>query len=225
MNDIQRFGNGKTECLAQIVRRHFGRPIERLLVVGCGTGEEAAILHQELKCEVVGIDLKGSFDARAAAAVHLEKGDATAMRFDDASFGYVYSYHALEHIPAYRIALQEMRRVLQPGGGYCVGTPNRIRLLGYLGSRQVPLAKKVAWNAADWKMRLSGRFRNEFGAHAGFSSRELRDNLAAVFSTVIEISPEYYLAVYRRHARAIRAIYRSGAGRFVFPSIYFVGSR
>lgn len=219
------FGNGKTEHLAQIMQAHVGRPIERLLVVGCGSGQEAAILKQQLRCQVIGIDLQTRFDPRAAAFVQLEYGDATAIRYADAAFDYVYSYHALEHIPQYMTALAEMRRVLHPRGAYCIGTPNRARLIGYLGSAGTTPRQKLEWNVADWKKRLTGKFRNEHGAHAGFGADELRGKLSEVFSNATDVSLEYYLAVYRRHAGKVRALERSGAGRFLFPSIYFVGTR
>lgn len=61
--------------------------------------------------------------------MHLQRGDATSLDFADGRFDCIYSFHALEHIPDYRKALQEMRRVLAPGGTYCIGTPNRLRLV------------------------------------------------------------------------------------------------
>lgn len=220
------FGNGKTERLAAIMRKHAARPLRRLLVVGCGSGLEAAILAQELRCDVVGIDVQTNFDPRAAAFVRLERGDAKAIGYPDASFDYVYSYHALEHIVPHRIALAEMRRVLRPGGGWCIGTPNRERLLGYIGSADTTWREKLRWNLDDWRRRLAGTFRNEDGAHAGFGAAELRGELSAVFGgEVVDVGLDYYVAVYPRHASTIRALQRSGAGRLLFPSVYFVGGR
>ncbi len=222
----RRFGNGKTERLAAIMQRHIARRVERLLVVGCGSGIEAAILAQELRCEVVGIDLKADFDPRAAAFVRLERGDATAVAYPDASFDYAYSYHALEHIPRHRTALAEMRRVLRAGGGWCIGTPNRERLVGYIGSADTTRRQKLRWNLDDWRRRLAGTFHNEDGAHPGFSADELQGELSAVFdSDVVDVGLDYYLAVYPRHAGWVSALQRSGAGRRLFPSVYFVGRR
>jgi SAM-dependent methyltransferase len=220
-----RFGNGKTERLARLMAKLHGRPIRTLLVVGCGNGTEAAILQQELGARVVGIDLDPRFDPRAAAAVRLQRGDACRLEFADGQFDYVYSYHALEHIPEYRTALQEMRRVLAADGGYCIGTPNRARLLGYVGSSNTVLSKKIAWNAADWGARLRGRFRNEYGAHAGFTSAELSAELRRVFADAIDISDGYYDAVYGHHARKLALLRKAGVHHFIYPSVYFVGHR
>ena len=217
--------DGKTEVLAAIIRGRVERPIRRLLVVGCGSGTEAAVLAAELQTEVIGIDLEAPFDSAAAALVDLRRGDATGLEFADRSFDFVYSYHALEHIPDCTKALSEMRRVLAEGGGYCIGTPNRLRVVGYLGSKDATLTEMLAWNVADWKAQLRGRFRNEYGAHAGFSSAELERMLASVFGETTEITLQYYLGVYQNRAAWVNLLARSSVGRFLFPAIYFMGQR
>jgi len=215
----------KTRCLAELISARYGKPIRRLLVVGCGSGLEAAVLGRQLQCNVVGIDLDGKFSPAASAVVSLEVGDATAMRFGHGSFDYVYSYHALEHIPNFRKALDEMSRVLADGGGYCVGTPNSARLIGYLGSKDATLSEKVTWNIGDWRARMRGRFRNEFGAHAGFTNDELSAELRAAFGDVSDITLDYYRAVYAKRQTLVQGLHSSGLGRLLFPSIYFVGAK
>ena len=218
------FGDGKTEAVARIIKK-AAPDSRRLLVVGCGSGLEAAILSQELMIEVVGIDLRGNFDPRVASLVQLRKGDATHLDFEDRSFDIVYSYHALEHIPDYRQALAEMHRVLTDTGTYFIGTPNRDRLVGYIGSKTATLRNKIQWNISDWRARVQGRFRNELGAHAGFSSAELHNELAGVFTEVEEITLLYYLTIYSGHKRFIRFLSKTGLGRFLFPSVYFIGMK
>jgi SAM-dependent methyltransferase len=210
-------------ALAKLILERLGRPA-RLLVVGCGSGAEAAALAIHLGAEVVGIDLVDQFDPAAARIARLQRGDATRLDFPAGSFDHVYSYHALEHIPDYRAALAEMRRVLDPRGGYCIGTPNRHRLVGYIGS-PVPLGTKLRWNLDDWLLRARGRFRNELGAHAGFSSAELARELRVVFRSAEDVTLAYYLRVYARHAAAIERTARMGLASILFPSVYFVGSR
>lgn len=218
-------GDGKTEVIANIIRERVRSPISRLLVVGCGSGVEAAILAQELGANVVGVDLDSNFNPTAAGLADLRHGDATALEFEDGAFDFVFSYHALEHIPDYRKALQEMRRVLVDGGAYCVGTPNRARLVGYLGSKDATIGQKIAWNLVDWSARARGKFRNEYGAHAGFTCDELREDLQSVFAQVDEITLPYYQQIYSRHESLITALDRSGLGRFLFPSVYFMGRK
>jgi ubiquinone/menaquinone biosynthesis C-methylase UbiE len=215
----------KAHALAASIKDRLRRNIGRSLVVGCGSGIEAATLAVELTTSVVGIDIKPQFDPRAAKFVQLQLGDATRLNFGDEQFDFVYSYHALEHIPNYRQALKEMRRVVRGGGYYCVGTPNRARLIGYLGSTEVSWRSKLKWNISDWNARLKGKFRNECGAHAGFFAEELRTELEKVFGNAEDISMAYYSKLYPQFAGMIRALEVAGVKRYVLPSVYFFGTR
>lgn len=191
--------------------------------MGCGSGVEAAILARCLNTRVVGIDISEDFDPESGKFVTLQYGDAMAMSFEDDSFDFVYSYHALEHIPDPNRALSEMSRVLKPGGGFWIGTPNRLRLVGYLGSKDATLYEKFAWNYIDLKARLSGKFRNEYGAHAGFSSAELNGLLTAAFTTVSEVTDLYFSTIYSRHRKIFRLLEKSATSSFIYPSVYFIG--
>lgn len=219
------FNDPKTTALADILREFSGGVPTRILVVGCGRGIEAAVLANHLGAEVVGIDIMNNFDPQACAYADLRLGDATRMAFADASFDFVYSFHVLEHIPNYRGALSEIRRVLKTGCGYLIGTPNRQRLLGYLGSKGTPLLTKVHWNLVDWRARLRGKFRNELGAHAGYALEELQGELAKVFSHVESITPTYYFRIYGARRAMLSRLCSTGLWRWVFPAIYFCGIR
>lgn len=61
-----------------------------------------------------------SFDLERFA---MEKGDITAMRYEDDSLDYFLALHVLEHIPDEQKALQEIRRVLRPGGTAILQVP------------------------------------------------------------------------------------------------------
>lgn len=222
---MQRLRDTKTELVADIIRDKTGTTAGRLLVVGCGSGVEAAILARCLGAEVIGIDVNEDFDPESARQVALQYGDAMSIPFEDDSFDFVYSYHALEHIPDPEKALSEMARVLMPGGGFWIGTPNRWRILGYLGSKTATFSEKVRWNYIDWKARLSGRFRNEYGAHAGFSAKELEALLLAVFPDVTNVSDTYFSTIYSKHGMFIRLIRQSGLSCLIYPSVYFMGKR
>ena len=217
--------DSKTEIVARLIKRFHPEKINKLLVVGCGSGLEAAILAQQLPAQVSGIDLKNEFDAEAAMVATLQTGDATALAFADETFDFIFSYHALEHIDDPTGALHEMRRVMKPGAGFWIGTPNRSRAVGYIGGKNTSFSQKIQWNILDWRMRLTGKFRNEFGAHAGFTSPELRDLLAGVFSRVDERTTEYFLSIYENKKSIINAIQSSGLSRFIYPSVYFSGRK
>ncbi|MGB7208818.1 MAG: class I SAM-dependent methyltransferase [Pyrinomonadaceae bacterium] len=217
--------DGKTEKVAEIISRIHPQPIKNLLVVGCGNGTEAVILAQQLKADVTGIDLKDEFRDETKELANLRIGDAMNLEFDDASFDFVFSYHALEHIEDPNKALLEISRVLKKGGGFWIGTPNRSRVMGYIGSKETTFAEKIRWNIVDWRARLSGRFRNEFGAHAGFTSAELFELLSSVFSVVEEVTPTYFSTIYENHRLVLRVINFSPLSGFIYPSVYFCGKK
>jgi SAM-dependent methyltransferase len=215
----------KASVLADVIRRNVPAMPARVLVVGCGSGREAAQFAQSFRAQVVGIDVETQFEPEATRVADLRWGDATSLDFADGSFDFVYSFHALEHIPDYRRALREMRRVLRRDGRYCIGTPNRERWIGYLGSNTATLRQKLLWNLNDWKARLRGRFRNEFGAHAGFARDELQGELTAVLGPARDITLAYYTSLYARWSRAIGRLEAARLTRVLLPSVYFVGQR
>jgi SAM-dependent methyltransferase len=215
----------KTEVLAQVVHRRCAIDVQRILVVGCGSGIEAAVLQRVFACSVVGIDLKDDFSPEATRTVDLRLGDAENLCFESETFDFVYSYHALEHIPRPESALCEMQRVLRPSGIYCIGTPNRLRVVGYVGSKDATWTEKLNWNVIDWSARLRGRFRNDMGAHAGFSKGELAAMLATHFGTVFDITLEYYSNLYTRYHAVLAVLEFAHLSRVVFPSIYFFGHK
>jgi SAM-dependent methyltransferase len=191
----------------------------RVLVVGCGAGVEVGWIARATGATVVGMDLDVD-RRRVAPGTRLVRADAEALPFRNGAFDALYCYHVLEHVRAPQRAVAEARRVLAPGSVAYFGTPNKARLLGYVGGRATGW-QKVTWNARDWWQRLSGRWDNARGAHAGFTDRELAGLLGAAFSRVESVSLPYYLGKYPRLANLWRASFRLGLARFLAPSVYF----
>jgi SAM-dependent methyltransferase len=211
----------KVVAIARLIRDRFGSP-GTILVAGCGNGLEAAHLADLLPpARVIGVDLRGAFHPAARDRVELRRADVTQLPFENASFDLVFSFHMLEHVLNATKAIAEMSRVVRPGGGIWIGTPNRERLLAYIGSRDASLLEKVKWNLIDWRARLGGRFTNQLGAHAGFARSELAEMLKASFDVVEDETVQYYSLLYPRHRRVLFALERSGLGRIVYPAIYF----
>ena len=99
---------------------------QRVLDVGCGTGTLATLIkvtHPE--SEVTGLDpdpkalARGRQKAeRAGASVRFDGGHADELPYPDASFDRIFSSFMFHHLPSDRRqrTLQELRRVLAPGG-------------------------------------------------------------------------------------------------------------
>ena len=215
----------KTAAMVTVLRDLRDIPINDILVVGCGDGTEAGDLARAFAARTIGIDPESHFDPEASKPATLMKMDARELEFADASFDLVYSFHALEHIPQPRQALAEMARVLRPGGSYMIGTPNRHRLLGYMGAPDT-LANKVRWNLSDLKMRLTGRWSNEQGAHAGFSERELIDMCRDAFTGEPRSKSHlYYRTLYASRAKSVDALSASALSALLYPCVYVGGWR
>jgi len=102
------------------------RPGERVLEVGCGTGNLAlAVKRRRPDVTVVGLDPDPRALARAArksrragVAVQWERGFAEQLPCEDGSFDHVLSALMFHHLEpdGRRQMLSEVRRVLRPGG-------------------------------------------------------------------------------------------------------------
>jgi SAM-dependent methyltransferase len=215
----------KFESLLNIILKRYNRPFENALVVGCGTGHEAVLLSQRLGCKVEGIDIIGIFfRAYQEPKVRLRVMDICKTDYETASFDFLYSFHALEHIVDLDAALAEMRRLLKPGGVFCVGTPNKSRIVGSLTTNE-SLKVKVLLNLHDWKMRLTNRWENSLGAHAGFTREHLQQICVDTFGEGIDITDEYYRNVYASRAGTIETIVKLRLGNWLFPGVYVLGAR
>lgn len=210
----------KIATALDLIEARFGRQFRRALIVGCGGADEAFALAARFDCEVVGIDISDErFPAARDPRVTLVAADAAEMPFPDARFDLIYSFHALEHVERLEDALAEMRRVLRPGGSVFVGTPNKSRVVGYVGS-DTTLTNKLRWNLVDWRMRLAGRWENARGAHAGFTRGELSEFVARTFGRASDHTLDYYLRLYARRAGLVRALAATGLGALAFPAVY-----
>lgn len=205
------------------------RPGLRVLAVGCGKGHEVSFLSDRLAAQVVGIEPRLNEKVREVERDGLRFVEASvlAMPFDDHSFDAVFYHHVIEHVGDAQASLSEIARVLRPAGWLYVGTPNRHRLVGYAGSFDASLRQKVRWNVSDYRARMRGRFRNELGAHAGFSHRELARMLSREFVDLRMLTADYLSFKYRQRlpAVALAALRRRIVLEVAAPSIYAVCRR
>jgi SAM-dependent methyltransferase len=173
------------------------RPL-RILVAGCGAGHEAVAIQQELDATVDAVDIEDFVSPILKSQTSVRFGVASVCKLDFAneSFDAIFYHHVIEHVDDPAASLRELSRVLAPGGWLFVGTPNRHRLLSSIGAHkqstwEATFSNKLADNIRDWKDRLTGRFRNELGAHAGFSRKELDTMLSLHFEERFWLTEEY----------------------------------
>ena len=95
---------------------------DRVIDVGCGTGSLTFVVPQIANvAAVTGVDMTAAFvqfgrARNADPRVIFETADARSLPFDDNSFDRAFSMLVLQFIPDVERAVDEMRRVVRPGG-------------------------------------------------------------------------------------------------------------
>lgn len=94
-----------------------------MLDIACGTGYGMRILS-EVARTVVGADLDVEAVRSAQGAGPVVVTDGTALPFRTAALDVVTTFETLEHLEHRGAFLAELARVLAPGGGLVLSTPN-----------------------------------------------------------------------------------------------------
>jgi SAM-dependent methyltransferase len=112
-------------------------PGERVLDMGAGGGRHAFEMYRR-GADVVAFDMdadelagvleifgamKEQGEVPEGASADIKQGDALELPFPDGEFDRVVAAEVLEHIPADIQAIQELVRVLRPGGTLAVSVP------------------------------------------------------------------------------------------------------
>lgn len=104
-----------------------GIRIERVLDLGCGNGNVIAALREKIPVEYYGLDLSEKMveeaGCRLGDEIDLRVGDAEHMPYEDRMFDLIICNASFHHYPHPKRALEEMRRVLRPGGVLILGDP------------------------------------------------------------------------------------------------------
>jgi sarcosine/dimethylglycine N-methyltransferase len=167
-------GLGAVDALA---RRAGIAVTSRVLDICAGLGGPARFLASRRGCRVVGVELN---PGRAAGmqrlsrlvglggAVHVVRGDATALPFGAGRFDACVSQEALLHVADKRAVLAEARRVLVPGGRLAFSD-----WIAHPGLGDLERARLEDWMAAVTLQSLDG-YRTLLG-RAGFRAVETED--------------------------------------------------
>ena len=113
------------------------KPGDRVIDMGCGAGRHAFEMYR-LGADVVAFDqdadelanvlelfgaMKEAGEVPEGAEADIKEGDALALPFADGEFDRVVASEVLEHIPNDIAAINELVRVLRPGGTIALTVP------------------------------------------------------------------------------------------------------
>ena len=171
--------SGLQPLYRRFVREVVGESEERAGVVvdvGCGGGQVSRSLAERLPgARVIGVDLSEAMVARARAAgrplgnLEILRGDAMDLPLPTASADLCVSVASIKHWPDQRRGLEQIRRVLRPGGSMVVLEVDR---------RCTPEAARAF--AAHWRHVLPGtrpllaRYFRRFVAGQGLDHEQLQ---------------------------------------------------
>ncbi|MCW2799668.1 MAG: rebM 3 [Aeromicrobium sp.] len=158
------------------------KPGERVIDMGAGAGRHAFEMYRR-GADVIAFDqdadelanvldlfgaMKEAGEVPEGASADIKEGDALSLPFADAEFDRVIASEILEHIPADIQAIDELVRVLRPGGTMAITVP-----------RWLP--EIVCW-------KLSDDYHNTPGGHIRiYSDKELigkLENAGMVFESI-----------------------------------------
>jgi ubiquinone/menaquinone biosynthesis C-methylase UbiE len=104
------------------------RPPGRILDVGCGSGNFLAALRRK-GWEVYATEFSDAAVAMARnRGITVHHGSVEDARYSDDFFDAITMWHVLEHVPAPRETLDELRRILKPDGLLVIEVPDSASL-------------------------------------------------------------------------------------------------
>jgi SAM-dependent methyltransferase len=134
--------------------RHYRREPGNVLDIGCGRGQFLDCLRSwGWTCTGTELSDAAAYHAREVLGLDLRVGANEPGAFPDAAYDAVYLWHVLEHLPAVRTTLIDVRRILRPNGMLVIAVPNlsswQARLCRY-GWFHLDLPRHYSHFAADW---------------------------------------------------------------------------
>lgn len=139
----------------------------RMLDLGCDDGERASCIGKKAQVvTVIGLDIEAApLQAASRRGIYCVQGDlARALPFADEAFAFVHANQVIEHLPDVDLFIEEIYRILRPGGYAVISTEN-------LSSWHNIVALSLGRQAFSQHISARTHVGNEWAIHAGESLR------------------------------------------------------
>ncbi|MBO8190926.1 class I SAM-dependent methyltransferase [Streptomyces oryzae] len=214
-------GPDRARRQAALLARALGATPATVLDIGCGDGTAAAVAARALPGHrLVGVDWSQDALRRASARLTAVRGELSApgLPFATGSADAVLFSEVIEHLVDPDAALDELHRVLRPGGHLLLSTPNLAawynRALLLLGTQ--PVFSEVSLRG------IHGRPGSQVVGHLRlFTARALRSMLPAAGFRVVRVTG----APYHDVPRPLRPLDRAACHLPSLASILLVHAR
>jgi ubiquinone/menaquinone biosynthesis C-methylase UbiE len=152
-------------------RTNLLKPGDKVLEIGCGIGTVVAELAKQ-GYEVTGTDISRvaiEYGRAKYGNVRLEVQPAEELPYGDGTFDVVLSFDLFEHIARIDRHVDEVQRVLKPGGHYLFQTPNKLANVVV----ETLTHKSLKWRRVHPSLHTPGQLRRRLAKH-GFEARFLK---------------------------------------------------
>jgi ubiquinone/menaquinone biosynthesis C-methylase UbiE len=151
-----------------LARANLLQPGDRILEIGCGIGTVVAELVRQ-GYDAMGTDISQvaiEYGRAKYGNVRLEVQPAEELPYADGTFDAVLSFDLFEHIARIDRHVDEVQRVVKPGGHYLFETPNKLSNV---------VAETLAYKSLKWRrvhpsLHTPGQLRRRLARH-GFETR------------------------------------------------------
>lgn len=169
------------------------------LSAACGEGDLESAYLDSIFDEVIGLDIERSHVIEAREKeIETVQASVPPIPFSENSFDVVISISSVEHFPDERGFIEEVTRVLRPGGSFFLNFPIEVGFGGLLRFLGKEIVHPTRWDTPNnWRRffdySLEELFkntpRNKHGtSHRYYNYTYLKDDLHELFGEV-EISP------------------------------------
>ena len=152
----------KAHMISAVLEDYLGKPLTgfQTLDIGCGNGDISRHLARYNDHYAVDIEDLRSQDG---AIFRFSLVNSERLPFEDCRFDVVISHHVIEHMVDQDLHLQEVYRVLKPGGISYLATPNKTSpiMRGHAGNNRVlrygemaPLFRRHGFGVTEYGAQL-----------------------------------------------------------------------